>query len=534
MDIAPTRRQFLKTGGLLAGAAVVAGSAWRWPTVQASAGDDPWATADRIVRTTVRPRIPNRSVDITRHGAVGDGTTDCTQAFKDAIADLAGRGGGRIMVPAGRFLTGAIHLESRIELRVEKGATIAFSTDPAKYLPVVYTRDGGIECMNYSPFIYAYGKHDIAITGEGTLDGQASNTAWWPWSGKTQYGWQTGMPTSTADGTLLAQQADSGVPVAQRVYGDGHYLRPQFIQPYKCRNVLISGITLHNTPNWQLNPVLCTNVTVENVTASSLGPNNDGCDPESCDHVVIDGCTFETGDDCIAVKAGKNADGRRVDTPCQNIVIQNCEFLAGHGAITIGSEMTGGVRNLYARDSRADSTDLNQGLRLKTNSLRGGFIEQIYLKNIKIEKLADSAILVDYFYGEGYGYGFPPTVRDIHIEDLFVGTAVYPIYAVGYPDDHIGAITIKDSIFEHGTKSSVARYIDGLAFDNVYINGALATPPKPYATLSAAYDNTAIGTASATAGLACTSRTSPTATCPGGRGSPRATTSTATPARAPR
>ncbi|WP_433170307.1 glycoside hydrolase family 28 protein [Actinoallomurus sp. CA-150999] len=499
MDAASSRRQFLRIGGLVAGGALIAGSGWR-PSAAATTGqpggDDPWSVADRIVRTTPRPRIPNRRVDVTKYGAVGDGKTDCTKAFAAAIGDLAGKGGGRVVVPPGRYLTGSIHWESRIDLHVEKGATIAFSTDPAAYLPVVYTRDGGIECMNYSPFIYAYDKHDIAITGEGTLDGQADNQHWWPWAGKTQFGWQPGMPTSSADSDLLASMADQGVPVSKRVFGSGHYLRPQFIQPYRCKNVLISGITLHNTPNWQLNPVLCTNVIVENVTAGSLGPNNDGCDPESCDHVVISGCTFETGDDCIAVKAGKNADGRRVNTPCQNIVIQNCEFLAGHGAITIGSEMTGGVRNLYARDSRVDSLNLNQGLRLKTNSARGGFIEQVHLKNVKIEKLADSAILVDFFYGEGPGHGFNPSVRDIHVENLFVGTAAYPLYAVGYTDDLIKNITVENTIVEHASRASVARYVDGLTFDNVYINGALATPPKPYPDLAAAYNNVAIGTAS--------------------------------------
>lgn len=169
----------------------------------------------------------------------------------------------------------------------------------------------------------AYGQRDIGITGEGMLDGQADNQHWWPWAGKTRFGWQPGMPTGDADAALLAQLADEGAPV-------------------------ISGLRTTNTPNWQVNPVLCTNVTVENVTADSLGPNNEGCDPESCGHVVIRNATFNTGDDCVAVKAGKNADGRRVNVPSQNIVIQDCEFLQGHDAVTIRSEMTGGVRHLFA------------------------------------------------------------------------------------------------------------------------------------------------------------------------------------------
>jgi polygalacturonase len=476
MGIQPTRRRFLTTGGLLA-AGVALTAAGSPPAARAGSPRPDWREANRIVRSIRRPRIPDRRITLTSFGAVGDGTTDGTAAFAAAIAALARRGGGRLVVPPGRWLTGAIHLDNCIDLHVRAGATIVFRTDPAAYLPAVYTRDGGIECMNYSPFIYAHDKHDIAITGQGTLDGQASNQYWWPWAGKTQFGWQPGMPTGTADGTLLASLADQGVPVAERVFGDGHYLRPQFIQPYRCHNVLISGVPLHNTPNWQMNPVLCTNVTVENVTASSLGPNNDGCDPECCDRVLIAGCTFETGDDCIAVKSGKNADGRRVGVPSQNIVIQNCEFLAGHGAITIGSEMSGGVRNLFARNSHAESLNLNDCLRLKTNSARGGFIEQVHLKNVTVDRLADAGLLIDFSYGEGAGFGFDPVVRDITIENLSIGTTVYPIYAIGYPADHITGITVLDSTVESATQPSVVRNCDDVTFRNLYVNGSLATVP---------------------------------------------------------
>ena len=503
----PSRRQFLGWSGAAAGGAVVLGgvpsravaAAADRPALAVRASGvpaDPWAMADRIVAETVRPRFPDRHFDITDYGAVGDGEHDCSQAFAAAIAGCATRGGGHVVVPPGRFLTGAIHLLSRVDLHVMAGGTIAFRTDQDAYLPVVYTRDGGIECMNYSPFVYAYGQHDIAVTGEGTLDGQASDQYWWPWTGNSSYGWVPGDPTGAADATLLAQMAADGVPVSQRVFGAGHYLRPQFIQPYRCQNVLISGITTTNTPNWQMNPVLCTNVTVENVTASSLGPNNDGCDPECCDYVVITGCTFNAGDDCIAVKAGKDADGRRVNVPCQNIVIQNCEFLAGHGMVTIGSEMTGGVRYLFARDSRVDSLTLSDGLRLKTNSQRGGFIEYVYVKNIKAETLTDAGVSVNFYYGSGPGYGYNPVVHDIHVDRLWVGTTVYPVYLVGYSDDPVETVTLRDCIFDTATRSSVAQHVGDLTFSDVYVNNIQATPPQPYATLAAAYNNAGAGTAS--------------------------------------
>lgn len=483
----PSRRSILKTGpgALLATSPVVGGLlAYGVPPARAATGaragaatgGAPWPEADRIVRETRRPRIPHRTVDVRRFGAVGDGTTDCTRAFRDAIDACAAHGGGHVVVPPGRYPTGPIRLRSRVDLHVQQGATIAFSTDPAAYLPAVLTRDGGIECMNFSPFLYAYGQHDISVTGGGTLDGQADNAHWWPWSGKAAFGWEPGDPTGDADGALLADMAERGVPVQERVFGQGHYLRPQFFQPYRCQNVLISGVTLTNTPNWQMNPVLCTNVTVQGVTAHSLGPNNDGCDPESCDHVVIDGCTFTTGDDCIAVKAGKNADGRRVDVPCQDIVIQDCTFTTGHGGVTIGSEMTGGVRRLYARDLRMESIDLNDCLRLKTNSARGGFIEDVYLRDTEVQHLNNAAVEIDFSYGEGPGHGFNPLVRDIHLARVSVAQTHYPILAKGYADDHITRLTLDDCRFDTATADSVIQYVDEVSFHDVYVNGAPVTP----------------------------------------------------------
>jgi polygalacturonase len=420
-------------------------------------------------RGPARPRIPERRMSI--NPALGDGVTDCTEAFRAAIASLARRGGGHLDVPPGRYLTGAIHLDNHIDLHLHGGATIAFSTDPAAYLPAVYTRCGGIEIYSYSPFVYAFEKHDVAVTGAGTLDGQAGNQYWWPWAGKTQFGWLPGMPTGDADGARMAQEADAGVPVDERIFGAGTYVRPQFLQPYRCERVLISGITLRNTPNWQMNPVLCTDVTIENVTADSLGPNNDGCDPESCDRVVIRGCTFRTGDDCIAIKAGKNADGRRVNTPCQNILIENCTFLAGHGAITIGSEMSGGVRNVLARDCVATSQSLNDLLRLKTNSARGGFIEHIRVDNVRVDTLADSGVLIDFSYGEGAGHGFDPVVGDIMVRNLTVGSTVYPVYAVGYPEDHIDGLTLAHCRFGTAAKDSVVQYCDDVTITEVTVGG---------------------------------------------------------------
>ncbi|MBX6763838.1 MAG: glycoside hydrolase family 28 protein [Rubrobacteraceae bacterium] len=396
------------------------------------------------------PRFPNRDFVITDYGAVGDGKTDCTEAFRAAIADCSSAGGGRVIVPAGSFLTGAIHLKSNVNLHVTRDATVKFSQDPGDYLPVVYTRWQGIELMNYSPFIYAFEQENVAVTGSGVLDGQADDEHWWPWKGKTEYGWKPGEPNQEVDWDLLQRMADEGVPVRQRVFGSGHYLRPNFIQPYRCRNVLIEGVKILRSPMWEVHPVLSSNVTVRGIRVDSHGPNNDGCDPESCDYVLIDGCVFDTGDDCIAIKAGRNADGRRVNVPCQNVVIQHCHMRDGHGGVTIGSEMTGGVRSVFARNNRLSSPNLQIALRMKTNSVRGGFIENVNMKNCTVGQVSDSVFKIDFFYGEGAGGSYDPTVRDIDVRNVTAHeSGDYALDLVGYGDDPIENVTLENCVFEN-------------------------------------------------------------------------------------
>lgn len=219
--------------------------------------------------------------------------------------------------PPASSSTGAIHLKSNVDLHLAADATIKFSPDPKQYLPLVFTRWEGTELMNYSPFIYAFEQENIAVTGEGTLDGQAGLEHWWRWNGRKNWGWKEGEPSAAKARNLLHEMAENGTPVSEREFGEGSYLRPQFIQPYRCKNVLIEGITIKNSPMWEVHPVLCTNVTVRKLTINSTGPNNDGCDPESCADVLIEDCSFNTGDDCIAIKSGRNADGRRLHAPSQ-------------------------------------------------------------------------------------------------------------------------------------------------------------------------------------------------------------------------
>jgi polygalacturonase len=456
------RRRFIGVGGAMLGGGLLAASVGG----PAFAQPDPWQVADTIRRRVQAPQFPNHEYPITDFGAKGDGVTDCTQAFQAAIGTCARRGGGRVIVPPGQYLTGPITLQSFVDLHVSEGATILFSTDYEKYLPVVYTRWQGIELMNYSPFIYAYGARNIAITGKGTLDGQASDTVWWSFTKQAD-----------ADWTALQDMADRGVPVSERVFGAGHYLRPNLIQPYRCRDVLIEGVTIVNSPMWEMNPVLSQTVLVRDVTVNSHGPNNDGCDPESCNDVVITGCTFDTGDDCIAIKSGRNADGRRVNVPSTNILVENCEMRDGHGGVTMGSEMSGGISGVYAQNLQMTSPNLEYGLRFKTNSERGGYIHDVHMRDVEVTQIADATIQIDFYYDEGPGFPFNPSVSGITVENLHVGTTKRVFEMRGYDDDHIRDITLTHCAFDKETDTDIVEDVEGLVLNDVTVNGAPMKSP---------------------------------------------------------
>jgi polygalacturonase len=367
------------------------------------------------------------------------------------------------VIPAGTWATGPIHLKSRTELHASDGATVRFSTDPAAYLPTVYSRWQGIELMNYSPLIYAYGQTDIAVTGAGTLDGQASTANWWAWKAQ-----------GDADFAVF-EPAVAGLPVTQRD-GTKYRFRPAFIEPYNCERVLIEGVTVLNSPFWHLHPTLSRDVTVRGVTVNSSGPNTDGCDPECCDGVLIENVSFNCGDDCVAIKAGRNADGRRVNVPSQNIVIQHSTFANGHGGITVGSEMTGGVRNVYARDITMTSAGLQSGHRLKTNSVRGGFIENTNVWRTTVTAIGGPLLLIDYNYGEGNTGTFPPLVDRITLSGWNVASAAQGWNIAGYATDPVGTVTLRDvNIASALAKPDVALNITELVLDDVVIDGVKQT-----------------------------------------------------------
>ena len=438
--------------------------------------DEAWARAADIAKKVKAPTFPNRIFDITKFGARADGTTLNTAAIAKAIAECAKAGGGRVLVPAGTFLTGAIHLKSNVELHVSEGATLKFDTNPSSY-PMVFTRWEGMELMNYSPLIYAYQEKNIGITGKGTLDGQASAEHWWawkgPWGGTVPYGWKQGMPDQRPARKKLFQMAEDAVPVKDRVFGEGSLLRPPFIQPYLCENVLIADVRVRNSPFWNIHPVLCKNITLRGVDIYGHGPNNDGVDPESVDHMLIEDCSFDTGDDCIAVNSGRNADGRRLATPSQNIVIRNCRMKEGHGGVVVGSQISGGARWVFAENCRMDSPDLWYAIRFKNNALRGGLLENFYYRDIDVGRVGRAAITADFNYEEGANGAFIPQLRNVVVERLRVKNAVRVLDSQGLPQAPVNDITIRDCEFGGVTQPSIIKHTREVKLEKVRVNDQL-------------------------------------------------------------
>jgi polygalacturonase len=402
---------------------------------------------------------------------------DCSGAFDRAILACNAAGGGRVVVPAGEYRTGPLRLRSNVNLRIEKGAVLRFVPEPIRYLPVVKTRWEGVECMNYHPLLYAYREENIAVTGEGILDG--GGPGWWTWSGKREYGWEEGMPSQKQGRATLFAMAEQGVPVEQRLLGGGHYLRPNFFQPYECRNVLVQGVTFRDSPMWFLHPVLSRNVSIIGVTVEGLGPNNDGCDPESCTDILIRACFFNTGDDCIALKAGRNADGRRLAAPTENVVIQGCVMKEGHGGVVMGSEMTGGVRNVYAERCTMDSPRLDRALRIKTNSVRGGFVENVFVRDVEVGQVAEAAVKIDFTYEEGDAGPYPPMVRTIDVRRLRCARAQYAVWIKAYPHSPVTGIRIEDCEFRNVAQENVLEHVRDIRMVNVFMNGKPLPAERP-------------------------------------------------------
>ena len=316
-------------------------------------------------------------------------------SIQAAIDACAAAGGGHVRVPAGNWPTGAIRLKSNVDLNLAAGARLSFVGDARQY-PKVLTRYEGIECINRSPMIYAFGETNIGLTGEGTLD--ASGTTW----------------NSGADRQSVLEPMVA-LPVEQRDVSGR--LRSSFVEPYRCNNVLIQGVTLVGARFWQIHPTLCTNVTIDCVTTTVSAPNSDGCDPESCDGVVIQHCSLASDDDNISLKSGRDDDGRRLNVPCRNVVILNCQAEGRFGFLTIGSEQTGGIENVYAYNNWSYGQGVGPVLWIKSNSRRGGYTRNVNVDTFKGPRSSRDAVSIDLNYG-GQSGPYPPSVQEIHVQNI--------------------------------------------------------------------------------------------------------------------
>lgn len=465
----PNRRIFLQSVAGAAAGCLCPSLVGHAQAVVDNANISQWQEALTIRRRIRPPAFAGREFDIRAFGARGDNIADNTQALADAIAKCADAGGGRVLVSGGVYRTGPIHLRSNVNLHIDADATLSFATEPERYLPPVLTRWEGVELMGYSPLIYAYGQTNIAVTGAGTLNGNADRHHWWPWKGGPEWGVDEKTDQRFARARLFAD-AEKGVDVQQRVYADGAYLRPPFIQTYDCSNVLIESVTIVNSPFWLIHPVLCENVTIRGVTCKSHGPNSDGCDPESCRDVLIENCLFDTGDDCVAVKSGRNADGRRLHTPCENILVSSCRMLAGHGGVVIGSEISGGARNIFVEDCHMSSPDLERAIRVKTNSVRGGSIENINVRNVDIGVVQD-VIVINFYYEEGDSGTYDPSLRNIAIEGLRCDSANRLFYVRGYPRAPIQGMRLDDINIGQVQDIGIVENVQGLSVGKLFVNG---------------------------------------------------------------
>jgi len=416
-----------------------------------------WDALPKILESITAPQFPDADFPVSDFGGKPDGSTDCRPAILSAIEACNKKGGGRVTLAPGVWLSnGPIHLKSNVNLHLAKGATLRFSATPDHYLPVVFTRYEGTELMNFSPPLYAYEQESIAITGQGTIDGQADDKHWWNWKRSLD-----------DDVQKLEDMGEQGIPPRERVFGKGHKVRPNFVQPYRCKNVLIEGITIVRSPMWELNPVLCENVTVRGIHVDTHGPNNDGCNPECCKNVLIEDCYFDTGDDCIAIKSGRNTDGRRVAVPSENIIVRNCVMKDGHGGVVLGSEMSGGIRNVFVENCQMDSPNLERAIRLKSNSRRGGYLENLFVRDIKVGQVSDAVIRINLRYWHPESGSHFPTVKNIFIERVTSTKSMRPLHLVGLPGHSIENVHIRDCEFRGASKPSVIEYVDELVLENL-------------------------------------------------------------------
>ena len=448
----------------------------------------------RIEQSIQLPKIAERQFLITSFGAKTTATAAQNQkAINRVISLVSKKGGGKVIIPKGTWNTGAIELKSHVNLVLEEGATLHFAFEPKLY-PLVRTSWEGLACWNYSPCIYAYKATDIAITGKGTIDGGGNNDTFWQWNGSPRFGYKEGVTKESqklGSRSKLLKMAEDGVPFDERKFGMGYGLRPQLVNMVHCERILIKDVKMINSPFWVIHPLLSKNITVDGVYVWNEGPNGDGCDPEACENVLIQNCVFHTGDDCIAIKSGRNNDGRLWNQPSKNIIIRNCKMEDGHGGVVIGSEISGGCENVYAENCVMDSPHLERILRIKTNNCRGGQVQNINMRNVVVGLCKEAVVKInlDYERKEICYRGFEPIVNNVNVENVTCQKSDYGVLIIGRDSlENVYNINIKNCKFDGVVKEPVkiTGKTRNVKFDNLVINGSLVLnkEDQPYKNYS--------------------------------------------------
>ena len=423
----------------------------------------PSAKIDSIVKRIQLPVFPSYQINVLKLGAKGDSITNNKAVFDKAMALCKKNNGGTIVVPKGIYkINGPIHFVSNVNLKIEKGAKIKFSDNPQDYLPMVLTSWEGTMLYNYSPLIYAYECSNIAITGEGTIDGEGGKV------------WKSFKAKESIGKNLSREMNHNAVAIKDRKFGEGYFLRPQMIQFFNCKNILVENIRIENSPFWCLHLLKSQSITVRGVRYKSLNYNNDGIDPEYAKDVLIENVTFDNGDDNVAIKAGRDHEGRANSaTPSENIVIRNCNFKGLHGVV-IGSEMSAGVQNVYVENCKTVGY-LKRGIYLKTNADRGGFIKNVFVRNIVLDEVEDCLYITANYHGEGSG--FQSEISNISFSNITCNKATASgIVIQGFPEKKVRNISLNTIDIKWAKNAISSTNAENVLLNEVFI-GEKATVP---------------------------------------------------------
>ncbi|MFI1745644.1 glycoside hydrolase family 28 protein [Thalassobellus sediminis] len=414
----------------------------------------------------------------------------CTEAIQGAIEKASKNGGGTIYFPAGNYLTGPIKLKNNITIHIESGAVLKFSTNFDHYLPFVELRWEGTVMKSFSPLIYGKDLENVTITGRGTIDGQGE--AWW------KEIWRIESSKEKLELTKyqkMAQEANAGLVTSDYYKRTRSYLfhRPPLFQTYNCKNVRIEGVTIQNSPFWTINPAFCDNVTIDGVTIfNPYSPNTDGINPTSCKNVHISNCHISVGDDCITIKSGRDADGRKWATPTENVTITNCTMLDGHGGVVIGSEMSGGIKKIVISNCVFDGTD--RGIRIKAARGRGGVVEDIRVSNIVMNNIKLEAFMMNLFYDKNTKVEpvseRTPIFRNIHMSNITGSNVNVAGRILGIPEMPIQNISFNDINIEAKKGFSISTAKD-IEFHDVNITTTLGASFEIENSKNIVLDNTA-------------------------------------------